>query len=162
MCLITTNREPIVLREPMTVYKVVAIHKLAPRSKRVIINSIYYKQEWKLGRVYFLPISSIISHITPRPSETHFDINVGFHLYTKDPEQHLRNYQDDPIMETAHIGPFAILEGTIPAGSNIWISRDEEMMVSDCFVPKSCYTFIPRKSIFGIKRKPRKLYFKTD
>lgn len=160
MCLITTNREPIVLREPMTVYKVVAIHKLAPRSKRVIINSIYYKQEWKLGRVYFLPISSIISHITPRPSKTHFDINVGFHLYTKDPEQHLSNYQEDPFMKAVHMCPFAILEGTIPAGSNIW--GNDDVIVSDCFVPKSCYTYILRKPFLGIKRKPKKLYYKTE
>lgn len=160
MCLITTNIEPIVLKEPLTAYKIVAIHKLAPRSKKVTINSIYYKQEWKLGRVYFLPTSSIISHITPRLSKIHFDINVGFHLYTKDPEQHLSNYQNDAVFEVAHIGPFAILEGTIPAGSAIWSNDDE--IVSDCFVPKSCYTFISRISFLGIKRKPKKLYYKTE
>ena len=162
MCLTTTNREPIVLREPMTVYKIVAIHKLTPRSKKVTINSIYYKQEWKLGRVYFLPTTSIISHIIPRPSKTHFDINVGFHFYTKDPEQHLNNYQDDPFMKAAHMGPFVILEGTVPAGSNIWVSENEETIVSDCFVPKSCYTFVPRKSFLGIKRKPKKIYYESN
>ena len=160
MCLITTNIEPIVLKESLTAYKIVAIHKLAPRSKRVTINSVYYKQEWKLGRVYFLPTSSIISHITPRPSKTHFDINVGFHLYTKDPEQHLSNYKDDPFMKAAHMGPFAILEGTIPAGSDIW--GNDDVIVSDCFVPKKCYTYIPRKPFLGIKRKPKKIYYKTE
>lgn len=159
MCLITTNREPIILKEPLTAYKIVAIHKLA--HKKVTISSIYYKQEWKLGRVYFLPTTSIISHIIPRPSKTHFDINVGFHFYIKDPEQHLSNYKDDPFMWAAHIGPFAILEGTVPTGSNIWISRNEEEIVSDCFVPKSCYTYIPRKPFLGIKRKPKKIYYKT-
>lgn len=162
MCLITNNIEPTVLRKPMTAYKIVAIHKLS--RKKVTINSIYYKQEWKLGRVYFLPTSSIMSHITPRPYfldvDVHYEINVGFHLYTKDPEQCLRNYQDDPIMEAAHIGPFAILEGTIPAGSNIW--SDFDVIVSDCFVPKKCYTFIQRKPFLGIKRKPKKFYYKTE
>lgn len=164
MCLITNNIEPIVLREPLTAYKVVAIHKLSPRSKKVTINSIYYKQEWKLGRVYFLPVSSIISHITPRPhflqEDTYYDINVGFHLYTKDPEQHLNNYRDDPFMTAARMGPFAILEGTVPAGSNIW--GNDDVIVSDCFVPKKCYTFIQRKPFSGIKRKPKKLYYKTE
>ena len=160
MCLTTTNIEPIVLKESLTVYKIVAIHKLTSRSKKVTINSIYYKQEWKLGRVYFLPTSSIISHITPRPSKTHFDINVGFHLYTKDPEQHLSNYKDDPFMKAVHMGPFAILEGTIPAGSNIW--GNDDVIVSDCFVPKKCYTFIQRKPFLGIKRKPKKFYYKTE
>lgn len=162
MCLITNNIEPIVLREPMVAYKIVAINKLS--SKKVTINSIYYKQEWKLGRVYFLPVSSIISHITPRPhflqSNTYYDINVGLHLYTKDPEQHLRNYQDDLFMETARMGPFAILEGTVPAGSNIW--GNDDVIVSDCFVPKKCYTFIQRKPFLGIKRKPKKFYYKTE
>ena len=162
MCLITTTQNPTILREPMTVYKIVAIHKLTPHSKKVTINSIYYKQEWKLGRVYFLPTTSIISHIILRPSKTHFNINVGFHLYIKDPEQHLNDYKDDPFMCAARLGPFAILEGTIPAGSNIWLSVNKEEIVSDCFVPKRCYTFIPRKPIFGIKRKPKKLSFKTD
>lgn len=163
MCLITTNIEPTVLREPLTAYKVVAINKLTPRSKRVTINSIHYKQEWKLGKVYFLPVSSIISHITPGSrflkSETRYNVNVGFHLYTKDPEQYLDNYQTDPFTQAADMGPFAILEGVIPAASNIWGNDDE--IVSDCFVPKKCYTYIPRKSFLGIKRKPKKLYYKT-
>lgn len=162
MCLTTTNREPIVLREPMTVYKIVAIHKLTPRSKKVTINSIYYKQEWKLGRVYFLPTTSIISHIIPRPSKIDYDVNVGFHFYIKNSEQYLSIYQDDSIFEATYVGPFAILEGTVPAGSNIWISKNKETIVSDCFVPKSCYTFVPRKPIFGIKRKPKKVYYYTD
>lgn len=164
MCLITNNIEPTVLREPLTAYKIVAINKLSPRSKKVTINSIYYKQEWKLGRVYFLPTSSIISHITPRPyflqSNTHYDINVGLHLYTKDPEQHLNNYRDDLFMTAARMGPFAILEGTVPAGSNIW--GNDDVIVSDCFIPKKCYTFIQRKPFLGIKRKPKKLYYKTE
>ena len=164
MCLITNNIEPTVLKEPLTAYKIVAIHKLSPRSKKVTINSIYYKQEWKLGRVYFLPVSSIISHITPRPhflqeNITHYEINVGFHLYTKDPEQHLDNYQTDPFMEAAGMDPFAILEGTVPAGSNIW--GDDEI-VSDCFVPNRCYAFIARKPFLGIKRKPKQIYYKTE
>lgn len=164
MCLITTNIEPTVLKEPLTAYKVVAINKLY-HSKKVIIDNIYYKQEWKLGRVYFLPTASIISNIIPRPhflqeNITHYEINVGFHLYTKDPEQHLSNYKDDTFMKAANVGPFAILEGTVPAGSNIW--GNDDVIVSDCFVPKKCYTFIQRKPFLGIKRKPKKkLYYKT-
>lgn len=158
MCLITTNIEPTVLRESLTVYKIVAIHELS--RKKVTINSIYYKQEWKLGRVYFLPTSSIISNIIPRPSKAYFEINVGFHLYTKDPEQHLSNYQDDPFMKATYMGPFAILEGTVPAGSCIW--GNDDVIVSDCFVPKKCYTFIPRKPFLGIKRKPKKVYYDSD
>lgn len=160
MCLYTNNKESKVLREPMTAYKIVAISSLV--HKKVTINSVYYKQEWKLGRIYSLSKEDIEFHITPRPSKTHFDINVGFHLYIKDIEQHLNNYQTDPILEAAHIGPFAILEGVVPAGSYVWGSPDAAEIVSDCFVPKSCYTFIPRKPFLGIKRKPKKVYYDSD
>lgn len=159
MCLRTTNKESTVLREPMTAYKIVTVHKTS--RKKVTINSIYYKHEWKLGRTYYLSKKDIEANILSNTLNTYHEINVGFHLYLKDPKQHLEAYQDDPFM-TIPIGRFAILKGVIPAGSNIWTSPYEPEIVSDHFVPKKCYTFIQRKPFLGIKRKPKKLYYKTE
>lgn len=157
MCLITSSPIPVVTTKPMTVYKIVNAHKIS--KNRVTINScIYDAQEWKLGRIYSLSKEEIQQHIIKDPcgNKSRCAITKGFHFYTKISEY---NFYEQNLDNGEFL---SILEGVIPAGSNIWISVYGDEIVSDCFVPKSCYTFIERKPFLGFKRKPKKVYYDSN
>ena len=153
MCLTTRSRIPAVTTKSMTVYKIVIAHRIS--KKRVTINSYYHKwHKWQLGRIYSLSNEEIQKYIIN--DRHYYGITKGFHFYKEIPE--CSYYEHIPTCETFA----AVLEGVIPAGSNIWTSIDGNEIASDCFVPKSCYVPIQRKPILGIKRKLKKVYYDSD
>lgn len=154
MCLKTRSPIPVVTTKPMKVYKVVNAHKIS--KKRVTINSCIYYHEWKLGRLYSISTDEIQQNIIKNNLiKSEYLVTKGFHFYTK-----ITDYYTTQIPGSNEFS--AILEGSIPAGSNIWISKYGDEIVSDCFVPNRCYAFIARKPFLGIKRKPKQIYYKTE